>query len=496
MNQAVLLLATLAAYFILLLVVSRRTTRRADNDTFFRAGRRSPWWMVGFGMIGASISGVSFVSVPGWVATTGMTYLQMCAGFFLGYVAVAFVLLPLYYRLRLTSIYTYLSERFGPRSHRAGAAFFLLGKLAAGGARLYLVCLVVQQFLFTPGSAAAHSPFVFLAVAVAVLGLIWAYTRRGGIFTLVRTDVLQTACLLLALFALLAITVSSLGLTWSEAVSAVAGSPMSQVFEWDPQSPQAFWRQFLSGIFVVVVMTGLDQSMMQKNLTCRTLREAQRNMCAYGLCFLPLNLLLLSLGVLLHALCAARGIVPPSSGDALLPTLVASGMLGTFVVIPFTVGIVAAAFASTDSTLTALTTSCCIDLLGLERRSGLSARRAAQVRRRVHVCVVVAFLACLFLFRAVDNEHVINTIYVLVAYTYGPLLGLYAFGLATRRKPDDRWVPWIAVASPVVCGVLDYIAPRCWGYTFGYELLMLNGLLTAAGLFVASWKRPARLPQP
>lgn len=485
MHQTLLLLATLAVYFALLLWLSGRTARRADNDTFFRAGRRSPWWMVGFGMIGASISGVSFVSVPGWVATTGMTYLQMCAGFFFGYIAVAFVLLPLYYRLRLTSIYTYLEGRFGARTHRVGALFFVLGKLAAGGARLYLACLVLQQFVCVPGSAAAQSPLAFLAIALVVLVLIWAYTRRGGIFTLVRTDMFQTACLLLALVALLAITVSGLGLTPAEAVRTVADSPMSRVFEWDPGSPQAFWRQFSSGIFVVVVMTGLDQSMMQKNLTCKSLREAQRNMCAYGACFLPLNLLLLSLGVLLHALCAARGITPPAAGDALLPTLVADGVLGPLVVIPFTVGVVAAAFASTDSTLTALTTSCCIDLLRLEDR-GLSPRRAARLRRRVHVCVVAAFLASLFLFRAAGGPNVINTIYVLVSYTYGPLLGLYAFGLATRRRPADRLVPWIVVASPVVCSLLDFAAPRLWGYTFGYELLMLNGLLTMVGLWLIS----------
>ena len=265
---------------------------------------------------------------------------------------------------------------------------------------------------------------------------------------------------------------------------------MSRVFEWDPGSPQAFWRQFSSGIFVVVVMTGLDQSMMQKNLTCKSLREAQRNMCAYGACFLPLNLLLLSLGVLLHALCAARGITPPAAGDALLPTLVADGVLGPLVVIPFTVGVVAAAFASTDSTLTALTTSCCIDLLRLEDR-GLSPRRAARLRRRVHVCVVAAFLASLFLFRAAGGPNVINTIYVLVSYTYGPLLGLYAFGLATRRRPADRLVPWIVVASPVVCGLLDFAAPRLWGYTFGYELLMLNGLLTMTGLWLISRRAQA-----
>lgn len=484
--MTLLMLATLVVYFLLLLWISRRSGRRGDNDTFFRAGRQSPWWMVGFGMIGASISGVSFISVPGWVGATGMTYLQMCAGFFFGYLVVAFVLLPLYYKLGLTSIYAYLGQRFGRQSHRTGAFFFLLSKLTGAAARLYLVCLVLQQFLLPRVTDNALLDGIsFVALSAVVLVLIWVYTRRSGIFTIVRTDAVQTLCLLLALVMMIVIVADRLGLDFSGTVRTVAESPMAQIFEWDPASRQNFWRQFLSGVFIVIVMTGLDQDMMQKNLTCRTLREAQKNMCAYGACFLPVNLLLLAFGVLLYALCAGQGIALPASGDALLPQLVASGALGTLVVVPFTIGIVAAAFSSADSAIAALTTSCCIDLLRIEERQ-LTAARQAAVRRRVHLAMSAAFLVCILLFRAANDTNVINAVYVMASYTYGPLLGLYAFGLCSNRKVRDGWVPVVCVAAPVVCGVLDWGAPRWWGYTFGYELLMFNGLLTVVSLLAAS----------
>lgn len=493
MNTTLLMPATLVAYFLILLFVSRRTARREDNDAFFRGGRTSPWWMVGFGMIGASISGVSFISVPGWVASTGMTYLQMCAGFFFGYVAVACVLLPLYYRLRLTSIYDYLGRRFGPQAHRTGALFFFLSKLTGAAARLYLVCLVIQRFLLSGGSGdnglpgfTADGTGTLLVIAATVLLLIWVYTRRGGIFTIVRTDALQTLCLLLALGAMTVMAAHHLGLDAAGVVRTVCDSPMSEVFCWDAGSRQYFWRQFASGIFIVIVMTGLDQDMMQKNLTCRTLREARRNMLAYGACFLPVNLLLLALGVLLYALCGAQGLPAPADGDALLPMLVERGALGLWVTVPFTIGIVAAAFSSADSAITALTTTVCIDLLGIERRTGLSERRAVGIRRRAHAAVVAAFLACILLFRLLNDTNVIDAIYVMASYTYGPLLGLYAFGLFTRRQPAGSRVPLVAIAAPVVCGVLDRFAPVWWDYTFGYELLMLNGLLTFGGLWAIS----------
>ena len=476
------MLATLVAYFSLLLFISRRAARggRGGNDAFFRAGRQSPWWMVAFGMVGASISGVTFISVPGWAASTGMTYLQMCMGFVVGYVAVAFVLLPLYYRLRLTSIYAYLGERFGPRTHRTGALFFVLSKLMGAAARMYLVCMVLAQFVIVPYLGSGLLPF--LLVVAAVLLLIWLYTRQAGMQAIVRTDALQTLCLLLAAGGMAVAAAQTLGLDLRGAVQTVCESPMCRVWEWDGASKQAFWRQFLSGVFIVVVMTGLDQDMMQKNLTCRSLREAQKDMVSYGLAFLPVNALFLGLGILLFSLCAAQGLTPPAAGDSLLPWLVSEGVLGAWVVVPFTLGIVAAAFSSADSALTALTTTVCIDLLRVEQRA-LPAAEAQAVRRRVHGAVVVAFSLCMVLFKLAEGGNMIDVIYVLASYTYGPLLGLYAFGLFSRQQVRDRAVPFVCLAAPFLCGLLDHFAPVWWGYTFGYELLLLNGLLTLLGLY-------------
>lgn len=478
------MLATLAAYFLLLVIVSRRSSRRGrNNDAFFRAGRRSPWWMVAFGMIGASISGVTFISVPAWAATTGFTYLQMCLGFIVGYLVVAFVLLPLYYRLGLTSIYSYLGERFGRRAHSTGAAFFVVSKLLGGAARLYLVCLVLTTFVTKP--FLGDNLWTFLLTAGAVLLLIWLYTRRSGIQTIVRTDALQTLCLLLAAGGIFWLAASRMGLDVGGVLSLVRESPMTKMWEWNPSDPQAFWRQFLSGAFIVIVMTGLDQDMMQKNLTCVNLRSAQKNMVSYGLAFLPVNAFFLALGVVLFGYCDCFGITPGATGDGFLPWMISSGALGNAVIIPFTIGIVAAAFSSADSALTSLTTTVCVDLLGAEGNDA----RAVSLRRRVHLWMVAAFFACLVVFRLVGNENILNAIYVMASYSYGPLLGLYAFGLFTSWKPNDRLTPWVCLLAPLLCAVLEVCSPLLWGYTFGYELLVLNGLLTACGLYLIRSKR-------
>ena len=478
MTTALLMLATLLVYFAALLLFAVRNRHKADNSTFFRAGNNSPWWMVGLGMIGASISGVSFISVPGWVAETGMTYLQMCLGFFFGYLIVAFVLLPLYYRLRLTSIYSWLGLRYGPSAHRTGAIFFLLSKLTGAAARLYLVCLVLQEFVFGPVGV----PFE-ISAAVLLL-LIWLYTNMGGVHTIVRTDVLQTVCLLLALGWMIYIALDHLGIGAADALQQFSASEMSQVFEWNAAEPQAFWRQFLSGVFIVIAMTGLDQDMMQKNLTCRTLRDAQKEMCSYGACFLPVNALFLFLGFLLYTICQAEGIAI-NSGDNLLPSLVASGALGTLVVVPFSIGIVTAAFSSADSALTALTTSCCIDLLRIESK-GWGKEKAVRVRRLIHIIIIGSCLLFILLFRHLNDSNILNTIYVMASYTYGPLLGLFAFGMFSKRAVRSRAIPFIALTAPLICGWLDVYSPRLWGYTFGYELLLLNGLLTFLGLLLFS----------
>lgn len=468
-----LIIITVLLYFAALMLFSRITARRSDNNqTFFRANRRSPWYMVAFGMVGASISGITFVSVPGMTMFTGMTYVQMCIGFILGYFAVAFVLLPVYYRLNLTTIYTYLKERLGMRSYKTGAWFFLISKMTGAAVRFYVVCIILQRFVLD----AIGVPFAL--TVVAMVALIWLYTRRGGIKTLVWTDTFQTTCMFAALILIIYNVMGQLGMSATDAVKAIATDEHSRMFVMDDWiSKQNFWKQFLSGTFVVIVMTGLDQDMMQKNLTCRTLREAQKDMCTYGFAFVPANILFMALGVLLMQLAQKDGIALPASGDELLPMFAATGRLGSTVVVLFTIGIVAASFSSADSALTALTTSYCVDI---RQREG-----DEQLRRRAHIGIAVVFGLFILLFKTLNSTSVIDAIYILCSYTYGPLLGLFAFGLFTRRKPCDKLVPYIAVASPIVCFALEKTAMQCWGYKFGYELLMINGLLTFMGLYAS-----------
>lgn len=474
------IILTILSYFGVLLLVSRLTAKQSTNDTFYRGNRQSPWYLVAFGMIGASISGVTFVSVPGMVNTIGMTYLQTCLGFVLGYVAVAFVLLPIYYRLNLTTIYSYLQQRLGTRSYKTGAWFFLLSKMSGAAVKFYVVCMILQRFVLD----ALGIPFV-LTVLVLV-ALIWLYTRRGGIKTLVWTDTFQTFCMFMALIFIIVNVMSMLNLSVNEAVTTIVQDERSRVFVFDDWvSKQNFWKLFVSGIFIVVVMTGLDQDMMQKNLTCKTLREAQKDMCTYGLAFVPANLLFLCLGVLLSMLAQQEGIALPSSGDELLPMFAATGKMGNMVVVLFTIGIVAASFSSADSALTALTTTYCVDIKEKADDEAL--------RHRVHAGMSVVFVIFILLFRTFNSTNLIDAIYILVSYTYGPLLGLFAFGLFTKYQVTDRWVPYFAILSPILCYVLDVLAQQLWGYHFGYELLMLNGAFTFAGLYVTRKKEPLHI---
>ena len=465
------IIITVLAYFAILFGISHLTSRKANNDTFYRANRRAPWYMVAFGMIGASISGITFVSVPGMVLTSQMTYLQMCLGFIVGYLVIAFVLLPLYYRLNLTSIYTYLGQRLGMRSYKTGASFFLLSKMTGAAVRFYVICIILQQFVFTP----AGIPF---AVNVIVMvALIWLYTRRGGIGTLVFTDSFQTLCLFTALIMIILSVISQLNLSVREAVSAIAGSDMSRIFVFDDWlSPHHFVKQFLSGAFIAIVMTGLDQDMMQKNLTCKTLRDAQKDMCTYGVAFVPANLLFLALGVLL-TMVLGSGL----KGDEMLPTFIQGSADSSLLTLLFTIGIVAASFSSADSALTSLTTCFCVDIRQQPDNEAL--------RKRVHIAMCLFFVLFILLFRQINSTSLIDAIYILASYTYGPLLGLFVFGLFTKKQPNDTFVPYICIVSPLLCYLLDLIAQHLWGYRFGYELLMLNGLLTFTGLWVSSLRR-------
>ena len=407
---------TVVVYFLFLLCVGRWSSGKGDNDTFFRGCRESPWWLVAIGMVGASLSGVTFVSVPGMVIDHGMTYLQTCLGFIVGYVVVAFVLLPLYYRLNLTTIYGYLRDRLGLRSYRTGAMFFLLSKLTGGALRFFVLCTILDVFVLRPLGV----PFAITVFSMVLL--IWLYTHRGGIKTLVWTDVIQTLCLFVSLVMLILSVVDALGLTLAEAFSAVASDVHSVVFEFESwHSGDYFWKQFLSGIFIVVVMTGLDQDMMQKHLTCKTLRGAQKDMCSYGVAFVPANLLFLCLGVLLLLLCEREGVALPMRSDSLLPMFAATGRLGEVVTLFFALGIVSASFSSADSALTSLTTSFCVDIC--ERPDD------ERLRHRIHIGMAGVFVVFILLFRLLNSTSVIDAIYILCSYTYGPLLGLFAFGL-------------------------------------------------------------------
>ena len=465
------IIVTILAYFCILLVFSRFTSRRATNSTFYRADHRSPWYMVAFGMIGASISGITFVSVPGMAVKTDMTYLQMCFGFIFGYLIVAFVLLPVYYRLNITTIYTYLQTRLGRRAYKTGSSFFLLSKLIGAAVRFYVVCIILQRFVLD------QLGIPFLVTVVFMVGLIWLYTRKGGIKTLVWTDSFQTLCMFLALILIIFHVMTALHLNLNQAVTAIANDSHSRVFIWqDWASKQNFWKMFLSGIFIVIVMTGLDQDMMQKNLTCKSLREAQKDMCSYGLAFVPANLLFLSLGILLMMLSHREGIAIPCATDDLLPMFAATGSLGSLVIVLFTIGIVAASFSSADSAMTALTTTWCVDIM--EKKDD------EKLRKRTHLGFALLFVVFILAFKALNSTSVIDAIYIICSYTYGPLLGLFAFGLFTRWQVKDRYVPYIAIISPVICFAIETITRQTTGYEFGYELLMVNGLLTFVGLYL------------
>ena len=430
-----IILLIVLAYFAVLFCISHLTSRKADNNTFYRANRRAPWYMVAFGMIGASISGVTFISVPGMVLTSQMTYLQMCLGFIVGYLAIAFVLLPLYYRLNLTSIYTYLGQRLGSRSYTTGASYFLLSKMTGAAVRFYVVCIILQQFVFDP----AGIPFAVNVLAMVLL--IWLYTRRGGIGTLVFTDSFQTLCLFTALILIILSLVSELHLSVGEAM-------------------------------------GLDQDMMQKNLTCKTLRDAQKDMCTYGMAFVPANMLFLALGVLL-TMAVGTGM----KGDEMLPSYIqgiAASQLLPITSYLFIIGIVAASFSSADSALTSLTTCFCVDIRHQPDNEPL--------RKKTHIVMCLFFVCFILLFRQINSTSLIDAIYILAGYTYGPLLGLFVFGLFTHRQPKDSLVPYICIASPLFCLALDTATQHLWNYHFGYELLMLNGALTFIGLWLSAKK--------
>jgi Na+/proline symporter len=467
----------LLGYFGLLLLISWLTSKGADNASFFIGNRKSPWYIVAIGMVGASISGVTFISVPGWVISSQYAYMQMIFGYLIGYQVVIWVLLPLYYKLRLTSIYGYLNQRFGYWSYKSGAFFFLLSRTIGSAARLFLVSAVLQLTLFD----ALHVPF---AINVMItIGLIWLYTFKGGIRTIIWTDSVQAFLFVAALILTVVLIMKDMNIGWSGMISQIREAGLGKMFFWDDFAGDRkhFIKYFIGGIFIVITMTGLDQDMMQKNLSCKTLKESQKNMTWFSLSLVPINLLFLTLGALLILFARSRNIDIPAASDSLFPMIATGGYLTPFISVIFILGLVAAAYSSADSAMTALTTSITIDILNKENAPEEVTRK---VRYRVHIVLSLIFLLVILLFRALNNKSIIDTIFTIAGYTYGPLLGLFVFGMFTRYNIHDRLVPYVVVSAPILTYLIQFFARQWFNYTVSFELILINGMLTFGFLWL------------
>ncbi len=477
-----LVLVIIASYFLLLIILARLTAGKGDSDTFFTANRNSPWYLVAFGMIGASLSGVTFISVPGWVGASNFGYMQIVLGYLVGYFVIANVLLPIYYKLNLTSIYSYLESRFGFFSYKSGAAFFLLSRTIGAAFRLYLVAMVLQISLFDGWEI----PFT-ATVAITIL-LIWVYTFRGGIKTIVWTDTLQTLFMLIAVFVSIYVISSNLNIDLASLPDFIADQEKSRIFEWDWNSPQNFFKQFFAGTFIAIAMTGLDQDMMQKNLTCRNLKDAQKNMYWFSSSLVFVNLLFLILGLLLYNYADFHNISVPQRSDDLFPFL-AVHHFPTYAGIIFLLGMTAAAYSSADSALTSLTTSFCVDFLNFKKIEDEKKKR--KIRLKTHLGFSVLLFFVIVIFRILNDDTVISAIFKVAGYTYGPILGLFTFGIFTSYSIKDKYVPAVVLISPALSYFLDYIFPIWFdGFNLGFTVLIINGALTFFGLLLLKNRMP------
>ena len=481
--MSTIILVCFVVYTCLLFLVTWLTSRKASNDTYFRGNRKSPWYVVAYGMIGASLSGVTFMSVPGGVYSGQFTYLPLVLGYILGYLAIAYVLLPLYYRLNLTSIYSYLGDRIGNVSERTGALFFIVSRLLGSALRMYLVVFVLYEFMFKTWGV----PFWIPALVFIIIILM--YTFRGGIKTVIGTDTLQTTFLLLAAVVTFVYILHDLDISFVGLVSQLADSGSTRVFDTDWHSNKFYLKQILSGAFITITMTGLDQDMMQKNLTCKTLKDAQKNMITFSLSLVVVNMLFLFLGGALVYYAQQTGFALPVNeagvvvNDKIFPSVAFS--LSTFTSVVFVIGLVAAGYSSADGTLTALTTTFYYDFIHLDKSQRYTEQQKVRFRKMIHISFAVLYLLIIIAFKPFHNQSLIDTIFDVAGYTYGPLLGLYTFGLFTSYKVNDRYVPVVAILSPVICYILKLNSQEwLWGYQFGFEIILLNGLLTCLGLFI------------
>ncbi|WP_299251358.1 sodium:solute symporter [uncultured Lacinutrix sp.] len=473
--SATQILLLIAAYFGVLILISYFTGRKSGNDAFFKGNKQSPWYVVAFGMIGASLSGVTFISVPGWIEASHFSYMQVVLGYIVGYLVIGTVLLPLYYKLNLTSIYTYLDERFGNYSYKTGASFFLISRVIGASFRLFLVANVLQIILFDELGVE-----FWQTVTITVL-LIWLYTFKSGIKTIVWTDTLQTLFMLTAVGVAIYFVSDELGLNGSNVLTFILDSDLSKTFFFDDfKSGNYFWKQFISGAFIAIVMTGLDQDMMQKNLTCKTLKDAQKNMFWFTLVLTIVNFVFLSLGLLLTVYAQKNGI--DAHKDDLFPIL-AKNHLGVGVFAFFLLGLIAAAYSSADSALTSLTTSFSIDILDIEKKH--TPEKQVKIRKRIHILISFILILVIVAFKyIIKDASVIAKLFVFAGYTYGPLLGLYAFGLFTKWQVRDKIVPIIAILSPILSYIISVNSLKWFGFEFGFFILILNGFITFLGLLI------------
>lgn len=481
----ILAISILVVYFLILISISIYTSKGADTDSFFIANKSVPWWLVAFGMIGTSLSGVTFISVPGMVGKNYFSYFQTVLGFTLGYYFIATVLMPLYYRLNLISIYEYLQTRFGFWSYKTGSAFFLLSRTLGSAVRLFVAVQVLQIAIYDPLGVP------FWVSVILTIALIWVYTFKGGVKTIVITDTLQTVFLVTAVAMTIYLISSQLGLDFKGMVHTVDESPLSKMFFFDGgwSDSKNFFKQFISGAFIAIVMTGLDQDLMQKNLTCKNIKEAQKNMFSFTIVLVFVNIMFLSLGALMYIYADKNGIAVPANSDDFYPYLAlkvfaapSMGMTGLLVGITFLIGITAATYASSDSALTALTTAFCIDFMNIKSKP--EAQRA-KIKNRVHIAFSMIFVVVILIFKAFNDTNLILAIYKIASYTYGPLLGLFAYGIYTKTPVNDKYVPVICILSPILTYLAVVFIESNFGYKFGFENLLMNGLFTFIGLWIS-----------
>lgn len=470
------------AYTFVIFVIAWFTSRKADNQSYFIGNRKSPWFVVAYGMIGASLSGVTFISIPGWVGDTGFSYFMIVLGYVVGYAVITTVLLPMYYKLNLTTIYSYLNQRFGRSAYKTGSSFFLLSRIIGASFRMFLVITVLQYFVFD------HYGVPFAVTAIIFMLLIQLYTLRGGIKTIIWTDTLQTTFMIVSVITTIIIISQNLDFSFVESIKQVWNSEYSRIIIDDVDSKQHYLKLFLSGIFITIVMTGLDQDMMQKNLSCRNLKDAQKNMTTLSLVLIPVNIIFLFLGGMLYIYAGKMGIAAPPTTDYVFPDI-AFNNLGMAAGIIFIIGLISAAYSSADSALTALTTAFSIDILELDKKYADNPDVLKKKRYWVHMLMSIAIILVIILFEIINNQAVIARLFTFAGYTYGPLLGLYAFGLLTKLKANDRLIPYIAILSPIVSYGISYFSPILFnGYTIGFEILIVNGLITFAGLYTTRIK--------